>query len=118
MDFQGFSNASRTWLPVNDNYKSINLAKQEQESQSHFKLYQTLTKLKKSSRTLLKGRLIVEQVKDDTVLAVMRQYPGETIMELINFSNDKSQEVNIKTVPKNIKAEIIVSSIGSNLEWG
>lgn len=41
----GFSTANRTWLPVADDYKEINLAKQKEDPISHFKVkFKILTK--------------------------------------------------------------------------
>lgn len=35
----GFSTANRTWLPVAEDYKEINLAKQKEDARSHFKVH-------------------------------------------------------------------------------
>lgn len=34
----GFSTGERTWLPVADDYKEINLAKQKEDPRSHYKV--------------------------------------------------------------------------------
>jgi alpha-glucosidase len=42
----GFSTGLSTWLPVNKNYKTLNLEHQKRMERSHFKFYQELVKLR------------------------------------------------------------------------
>lgn len=43
----GFSTAEKTWLPVADNYKEINVRKEEADDKSHLKVYKSLQELRK-----------------------------------------------------------------------
>lgn len=43
----GFSTADKTWLPVADNYKEINVRKEEADDRSHLKVYKSLQDLRK-----------------------------------------------------------------------
>ncbi|ALC39348.1 Mal-B1, partial [Drosophila busckii] len=42
----GFSSAASTWLPVHPNYMQLNLQAQQQAQRSHYKIYQSLLKLR------------------------------------------------------------------------
>lgn len=42
----GFSTATKTWLPVADNYKEVNVRKQEADEKSHLKVYKSLKELR------------------------------------------------------------------------
>jgi alpha-glucosidase len=115
----GFSKATKTWLPVHKNYMHLNLAKQKREPQSHYKLFQTLIKLKKSSKTLISGSLIIDTLNDDKVLVVSRQFYKESIVFVANFSNDDPQKIDLSNYLSGaMKATVIVSSVGSDITWG
>lgn len=42
----GFSTASKTWLPVADTYKEVNVDKEEADENSHLKVYKSLKDLR------------------------------------------------------------------------
>lgn len=42
----GFSTADKTWLPVADNYKVINVKEEEAKENSHLKVYKSLKELR------------------------------------------------------------------------
>ncbi|XP_001604459.1 maltase 1 [Nasonia vitripennis] len=115
----GFSKASTTWLPVNDNYKELNLAKQKLQQESHYKLYQTLTKLRSTSLALKNGTLDTVALNNDSVLAVIRKIADEAVVLLINFSNDSPQSIDVSEYLPNAKdATVKGASVGSGIEWG
>ena len=115
----GFSNASRTWLPVHDNYKEINLKNQKSQPESRYKLYQTLTKLRNTSLALRNGTLNIEILNNNTVLAVVRRNHNEGVILLINFSNEAQQNVNVMNLlPGAVNATVVVSSVNSGIKWG
>lgn len=53
-DHAGFCKCNKTWLPVNDNYPSLNLARQKSAVKSTFKFYQQLSELRKDE-TMMRG---------------------------------------------------------------
>ena len=115
----GFSSNATTWLPVHDNYKTLNLAAQKKSEVSHYKVFQALTKLKKTD-ALLKGHVRVEIADDDgNVLAVIReQINGNPVVLLINF-NEKPVTIDAKTIlntPDSL--EIHIASVKSTLKAG
>ncbi|KAJ8687801.1 hypothetical protein QAD02_023595 [Eretmocerus hayati] len=90
----GFSTNTSTWLPVNSNYKTLNLAAQKHTRISHYKVFQSLSSLKKSS-VIREGSVKVAVVKNE-VLAVVRKFKQETVTLLINFS-DETIKIDAKT---------------------
>lgn len=48
----GFSSADETWLPVNDNYKTVNVKAQQGNEKSHLEIYKSLMKLRKNEAIL------------------------------------------------------------------
>lgn len=80
----GFSTSNKTWLPVNSNYKTLNLAAQKKQAISHYSVFKKLVVLKKqpivvnsTTETILVG---------DNVLAVVRRSKSDVVVLLINFS--------------------------------
>lgn len=117
--FTGFSTADTTWLPVHDNYKTLNLESQKTDKESHYNIYRELTGLRNSSETLKSGALKVDEKNDGSVLSVVREGKEDRIILLINFSSQSSQSVNIASyTPGATNAMIIVSSVGSGIHWG
>lgn len=90
----GFSNGNRTWIPVHDNYKTLNLANQiNSKVQTLYNIYKTLINLRKSSVALQEGNLKITVVNETygfcpgcQMLVVTREAPGETVMLIMNFS--------------------------------
>ncbi|KAJ8681867.1 hypothetical protein QAD02_017659 [Eretmocerus hayati] len=113
----GFSESNETWLPVNDNYKTLNLAAQREADISHYKVFQALTKLKKTA-TLRNGTCEVLLASQD-VLAVVRRLKGQNpITLLINFS-DMPVEIDARTwlnIPEEM--EVDVASVWSGVAAG
>jgi alpha-glucosidase len=44
----GFSSANKTWLPVNDNFKTVNVKAQLGNEKSHLEIHRSLMKLRKN----------------------------------------------------------------------
>ncbi|KAJ8681090.1 hypothetical protein QAD02_016877 [Eretmocerus hayati] len=113
----GFSNTTNTWLPLHENYKQLNLELQKMSEISHYKVYQALTRLKKSSPVLRCGT--TELFATEYVLSIVREIKGQRpVVLLINFS----------TMPIKIDArswldipdemEVYIGSVPSGLKSG
>lgn len=86
----GFSTGKKTWLPVNKNYKTLNVMEQELAAHSHLKIFRKLTSLKKLP-VMIDGTLQTGLVTDK-VLAIIRRIDSpkegdEMVVLLINVSN-------------------------------
>ncbi|XP_060666023.1 maltase 2 isoform X3 [Drosophila nasuta] len=89
----GFSDAARTWLPVNPNYVQLNLESQQLAKKSHYKVYKLLIELRKLP-VLRRGRFSIEPLSR-AVFAIKRSLKDyNTLVTIINVS-DKEQIVNL-----------------------
>ncbi|XP_017885495.1 maltase 1-like [Ceratina calcarata] len=114
----GFSTSPKTWLPVNSNYKTLNLAAQKVAEVSHYKVFKAMVALKNSS-VLTKGSAEVSVLKNK-VLAVVRQLGRKYALLLTNVSN-LPVTVNIKTtldLPNDTILQVYTASIGSDISPG
>ncbi|KAJ8674509.1 hypothetical protein QAD02_005771 [Eretmocerus hayati] len=87
----GFSSNSSTWLPVNGNYKNLNLASQKLANISHYKVFKALSGLKKSL-VLQRGSVQVSLTTDNVLAVIRRSEDRKIVVLLINFS-DKTVEI-------------------------
>ncbi|XP_043269084.1 alpha-glucosidase-like [Venturia canescens] len=103
----GFSSSNKTWLPVNPNYKTLNLETQKKSSVSHYSIFKELVALKK--RPILRDGTTEVILVTENVLGVVRRLPNSVPLALlINFSEstvkvDASAWLNI---PKQMVAHI------------
>ncbi|KOC70313.1 putative maltase H [Habropoda laboriosa] len=110
----GFSSRSKTWLPVNENYKTLNLAAQKPDRLSHYKMFKVMAALKS---VFFQSDVNVTAV-DDKVLSVIRRQGQTIVAVLINFSDSPvTMNARIKlNLPMQMK--IYAASVGSNLRPG
>ena len=113
----GFSNASATWLPVADNYKTVNLAAQQQATKSHYKFYKDVAAVKKTA-AVQEGDLD-SRALSTSVLIVTRLLPGAPgVVGVVNLS-DQEQTVDLsplRLVPSQL--QVVASGIDCKLEKG
>ncbi|XP_055852277.1 maltase A3-like isoform X2 [Episyrphus balteatus] len=96
----GFSNGSKTWLPVSDLYPIVNVKRERGIAFSHFNIYKQLKSLR-TERTLREGDTEVKAVSE-TVLAVKRSLRNDfTFITLANIMDDV-EIVNLNSVFNNI----------------
>jgi hypothetical protein len=70
LTYTGFSSANQTWLPVNLNYKTLNVESQLDEKWSHIKVYKLLTEAQKTE-AIMNGGLDIH-ILEDSVLVYTR----------------------------------------------
>lgn len=86
----GFSNATKTWLPVGDNYKKVNVKAQlETENNSHLKIFKKLVQLRKYP-VMRSGDYVGVLLNNDNVWVYKREFNNDTVFVILNFG--KSQE--------------------------
>jgi alpha-glucosidase len=81
----GFSTAAKTWLPLADNYRSVNVATEQDDPGSLLAWYKRLLALRKGNAVLRDGETEVLPVQDN-VLAYVRSAPKLRVLVLSNFS--------------------------------
>ncbi|GBP53201.1 Maltase 1 [Eumeta japonica] len=94
----GFSTGDSTWLPVAEDYVEINLAVQKAASRSHYKVYQALTALRRSSKTLSHGEYALRALSANTLVLVRYLRTHDTIALLFNVS-DGPDTVDLSAAP-------------------
>ncbi|OAD59185.1 Maltase 2 [Eufriesea mexicana] len=112
----GFSDRLLTWLPVNSNYRTLNLAAQKRQVVSHYAVFKALTALK-NKLVIASGSLNVTVVNGN-VLGVVRRFGLSIVALLINLS-DVPVVVNAR-VSMGLPSDMVVytSSVGSNIQTG
>ncbi len=82
----GFSTADRTWLPVNADYKTVNVETEATDPGSFLSLYRALGKLRGASPALRHGSILLHKIDDPDVLCYSRTKDKQTYVVVINFS--------------------------------
>ena len=104
----GFSNATKTWLPVNPNYKNLNLDSQKNQTKSLYKLYQNLIKLRKEPAFNVGN--FTSKVYGDEVFAFTRAHEKESYVVAINIS-PKNVTINLNDLIHSEKLEVVISTL-------
>lgn len=91
----GFSTGDKTWLKVNDDYSTVNVAVQLAAEHSHLKIFMKLTKLRKTN-VLRQGQYESKLINNDKVLIYKRWYGDiDLVVVILNFGSD-AETVNVK----------------------
>lgn len=90
----GFSTNDSTWLPVNPDYTTNNVASQLAASNSHLQIFMKLTKLRKQS-VLRQGAYESKLANNDNVLIYRRWYNEDLVVVILNFGSE-DELVNVK----------------------
>lgn len=105
-EFAGFSNV-QPWLPVNPNYKEVNVEKEEGEAESILNFYKELLKVRKKYDVFTDGTFTLLDPASDNTFIYMRDNGGEHVLVMCNFT-DKKVSVDIPT--KFTDAELLISN--------
>lgn len=80
----GFSNATKTWLPVSSEYPTINVESEKKVADSHLNLYKQLHVLRQSN-TYINGEAQVKAINQN-VLGIRRSFKNDhTFITLVNI---------------------------------
>ena len=89
----GFSSTKdKTWLPVNDNYKRINVDNQIHDSLSLLNTYKQLLSIRKKYDAVRKGDIEIVKSPCADVLIFKRTYLGDTLYVALNLG-EKTRNV-------------------------
>lgn len=89
----GFT-SGQPWLPVNENYKAINVEQQLKDPSSVLRYYKKLIELRKTSEyseTIVNGVYQSILTENDSILGYTREYAGQKLVVLANFTNTSIQ---------------------------
>ncbi|KAJ2951412.1 hypothetical protein O0L34_g13556 [Tuta absoluta] len=114
----GFSTTNgSTWLPLADNYRTLNLAAQQKATKSHYKFFLDLVAAKRSP-AVRQGDYDVRALSE-TILIVTRLVPGSPgVVGVANLSA-QDQIVDLSSLRMlSAQLEVIASGIDCKLEKG
>jgi alpha-glucosidase len=89
----GFSEAQATWLPVAQDYIDKNVAAQQEDVTSSFRLYQDLLALRKNASALCEGTYEHAHT-DENIFMFWRYDDANMFLTVLNFS-DSSQDISL-----------------------
>ena len=84
----GFSTSDKTWLPVNPNYKDINVKSALENSDSIFYTYQKLVELRKTQAWLIDADFELLETADK-VFAYIRKTQDSSYLVAVNLSDQE-----------------------------
>lgn len=84
--YAGFSE-SEPWLPIADNYTTLNVAAQESQQREILQLYRALIKLRKATPALNHGDYTAVSHTNPNVYAYVRTKGDDRLLVLLNFSD-------------------------------
>jgi len=105
--FAGFSSVE-PWLPLNDDWRTRNVAAQEAEPESLLHLYRRLLVLRREHDALRVGNIVLTDA-DDEVLSYLRSSAYATFLVVLNLGTQRRRFV----VPEGFTACETLASTGS-----
>lgn len=87
----GFSDATKTWLKVNENFPKINVKQQLNDPASILSYYKELIQLRKKTPTLVYGSYTDLLPDNDAIWAYSRKLDGAELLIFCNFSPSTQQ---------------------------
>ncbi|XP_066995968.2 maltase A1 [Anabrus simplex] len=113
----GFSTADTTWLPVNQNYKTLNVEAQLKDPKSHLNIYKKLAEARKDP--VVQNGDLTTLVVDTNVLSFARTLESSVYVVVINLGgNDVSVDLSNKFGINSDSLDVYVSSSNSALSEG
>lgn len=76
------------WIPVNDNYKKINVAAQEADPDSILNFYRKLIATRKDHEVVIFGDVNFVDLDDEAIFAYTRVYQDQALLCICNFTDD------------------------------
>lgn len=75
------------WLSINPNYRTINVATEERDSNSCLNYFRKIVKLRKDNLVLVYGKYTLLDRNNKQVYAYTRELNGKKLLVLLNFSS-------------------------------
>ncbi|XP_065339898.1 maltase A1-like [Cloeon dipterum] len=118
--YAGFTtaNSDKPWLPVNDNYRELNLAAQKLEENSPYAIYKKLTAMRKDMNAVRSGQLGTSTVGDDIFVFTryLQSADEKNVLVVVNLAEN---EVNadLSGVPTLKSGAMITYHVGVNSSY-
>lgn len=115
----GFSSTTgKTWLPIHQNYRTVNLKAEKEATKSTFKLYQRLIQMRREN-TVLRTAPLQTKVVSEEVFGFVRPTAEVSIAVFVNLGNAKQVSLRDLLTPAdfntNLKAKVLVANNNSTL---
>lgn len=95
MQWNGTKNAgftsSKPWIGINENYKFINVEKEEKDENSVLNFYKNLIRLKKSKEALIYGEYELILREDEKIFAYTRSLKDERFLIMANLTEEEAK---------------------------
>ena len=93
------------WLPVGENYKTVNVSTESKDPDSLLNYYKRLIKLRKENQQLREGDFVLTNEASDTVLSYLRlTRNGQAVLVALNFTA-QPQTLNIDLTSRGVKGK-------------
>lgn len=114
----GFSSADKTWLPVGDNYKIVNVKTQMEAENSHLKIFKRLTTIRRQP-VFRQGSYLGVLTNNEDVYVYRRMKGSDVAVVILNFGRTQNS-VNVNNLFSSIPSQMRVytSSLNSGLSNG
>ena len=110
--YGGFSTVD-PWLPLNDDWRTRNVAAQDRDSESLLSLYRSLLSLRRRHDALAIGNFTLIDSADD-VLAFERQHDDERLLIALNLSEQTQPLPRFRTLPTDHwVAQVLLSTVAN-----
>jgi glycosidase len=91
----GFSTATKTWLPVNDSYRSVNVASEEKNDSSLLSFIKKVMALRNKMPVFSRGDLtLINENLPAGILAYKRKLNDTEVIVLLNFT-DSAKDIRV-----------------------
>jgi oligo-1,6-glucosidase len=95
------------WLKVNPNFKTVNVAAEESDSNSCLNYFRKIVKLRKDNPVLIYGKYTLLDADNPDVYAYTRELDGRRILVLLNF---RAKAASAKTGLDLSKAKVLLGN--------
>ena len=102
----GFTSGT-PWLKVNPNYKTVNVAAEENDPNSCLNYFRKIVKLRKDNPVLIYGKYMLIDPDNPDVYAYTRELDGKRILVLLNF---RDKAASLKTSVDLKKARVLLGN--------
>ena len=86
----GFSKSDKTWFGVNQNYKDINVEKQENDQNSVLNFYKKMIKIRKANEALIYGKNNLLMIHDESIYAYERVLGDDKFVIICNLTDNEA----------------------------
>ncbi|XP_063702265.1 maltase A1-like [Culicoides brevitarsis] len=111
----GFNEGNKPWLPMNPNFKEINLESQKNEEKSTFKLYQNLIKLRKLP-VFKFGDIKMKAFNDTNSFGFVRSLGSEEVYAVAINLKEEENTLDLTSIDESVqnknfeKAQIVIAT--------